>query len=131
MIDNTWATPLFSPPRFGIDIGIYATKYICGHSDIMMGIVTRRAELHHPLAKMAHGTLGHAAAPDECYQLRARPGLCMRAWTQHQETASLWRAGWASGRRSSRCRTGFAPGTPGHESLEARRRRLISCLAWC
>ena len=117
MIDNTWATPLFfKPPKFGIDIGIYAaTKYICGHSDIMMGIVTCRAELHHQLAKMAHGTLGHAAAPDECYQaLRGLRTLHARL-TQHQETA-LALARWLGQRPEvEQVLHPALPGTPGHE----------------
>ena len=117
VIDNTWATPLFfKPPKFGIDIGIYAaTKYICGHSDIMMGIVTCRAALHHPLAKMAHGTLGHAAAPDECYQaLRGLRTLHARL-TQHQETA-LTLARWLAQRPEvEQVLHPALPGTPGHE----------------
>ena len=99
MIDNTWATPLFfKPPRFGIDIGIYAaTKYICGHSDIMMGIVTCPAALHHRLAKMAHGIMGHAISADECYQaIRGLRTLHARL-TQHQETA-LTLARWLAAR---------------------------------
>ena len=41
IIDNTWATALyFNPLEFGVDIVIEAiTKYISGHSDIMMGAV--------------------------------------------------------------------------------------------
>ena len=41
LIDNTWATALFfNPFDFGVDIVIEAvTKYISGHSDVMMGVV--------------------------------------------------------------------------------------------
>ncbi len=42
MLDNTWATPLFYQPfDHGVDISIHAaTKYISGHSDVMLGAVT-------------------------------------------------------------------------------------------
>ena len=117
LIDNTWATPLFfKPPRFGIDIGIYAaTKYICGHSDVMMGIITCRAELHHQIARMAHGTLGHAVSADDCYQaLRGLRTLHARLM-QHQETA-LALARWLAARPEvEQVLHPALPGTPGHE----------------
>ena len=42
VMDNTWASPLFCKPfRLGVDISVQAaTKYIGGHSDLMMGVVT-------------------------------------------------------------------------------------------
>lgn len=42
MIDNTYATPLnFQPLKHGVDVVIHAaTKYICGHSDVLMSTVT-------------------------------------------------------------------------------------------
>ena len=42
LMDNTWATPLFFRPfEKGVDVSIHAgTKYIVGHSDAMLGIVT-------------------------------------------------------------------------------------------
>jgi cystathionine beta-lyase len=40
-IDNTWASPLFFKPLdHGVDISIQAaTKYLCGHSDVMLGTI--------------------------------------------------------------------------------------------
>ena len=117
LIDNTWATPLFfKPPAFGIDVAIYAaTKYIGGHSDMMMGIVTCRADLHSQLAKMAHGTLGHAVAADDCYQaLRGLRTLHARL-TQHQQTA-LTLAHWLAAQPEvEQVLHPALPGTPGHE----------------
>jgi len=117
LIDNTWATPLFfKPPAFGIDVAIYAaTKYIGGHSDMMMGIVTCRADLHSQLAKMAHGTLGHAVAADDCYQaLRGLRTLHARLM-QHQATA-LTLAHWLAAQPEvEQVLHPALPGTPGHE----------------
>jgi cysteine-S-conjugate beta-lyase len=42
IMDNTWATPLFFPPHArGVDLAIEAgTKYLSGHSDLMLGLVS-------------------------------------------------------------------------------------------
>ena len=42
MMDNTWASPLYCKPfTLGVDVSIQAaTKYIVGHSDVMMGTIT-------------------------------------------------------------------------------------------
>jgi cysteine-S-conjugate beta-lyase len=45
LMDNTWATPLyFHPLDHGVDLAIQAgTKYIGGHSDVMLGTVSANA----------------------------------------------------------------------------------------
>ncbi|WP_181853423.1 PLP-dependent transferase, partial [Klebsiella pneumoniae] len=45
IIDNTWATPLFfRAHEHGIDLSVEAgTKYLSGHSDLLMGLVTANA----------------------------------------------------------------------------------------
>lgn len=45
LLDNTWATPLnMKALELGIDISVHAaTKYIVGHSDVMLGIATANA----------------------------------------------------------------------------------------
>lgn len=99
MIDNTWATPLFfKPPAFGIDLGIYAaTKYICGHSDVMMGIVTCPAALYGQIAKMAHSVMGHAVSAEDCYLAMRGLRTLHARMVQHQETA-LTLARWLAAR---------------------------------
>lgn len=46
MMDNTWATPLFFRPLdHGVDVSIHAaTKYLGGHSDLLLGSVSAAAE---------------------------------------------------------------------------------------
>lgn len=88
MIDNTWGTPLFFKPfRHGIDLSIHAaTKYIVGHSDVMMGIITMREEFYKTVKTQVHG-LGYAVGPDDCYlALRGLRSMSARL-AQHQETA--------------------------------------------
>jgi cystathionine beta-lyase len=45
VMDNTWATPLFFPPHErGVDLAIEAgTKYLSGHSDLLLGLVSANA----------------------------------------------------------------------------------------
>lgn len=65
LIDNTWATPLFLKPlALGVDISIHAaTKYIGGHSDVMLGTVTANARMW-PAVKDTWSLLGECAGPD-------------------------------------------------------------------
>ncbi len=46
IMDNTWATPLFFPPHErGVDMAVEAgTKYLSGHSDLLLGMVSANAE---------------------------------------------------------------------------------------
>jgi cystathionine beta-lyase len=46
LMDNTWATPIFFPPHErGVDIAIEAgTKYLSGHSDLLLGLISANAE---------------------------------------------------------------------------------------
>lgn len=115
LIDNTWATPLFFKPlRHGADVAIQAaTKYVAGHSDVMLGIVTTRAELWRKIKATAHG-FGHAAAPDDCYlALRGLRTLGVRLG-RHQETG-LALARWLAQRPEvERVLHPALPGDPGH-----------------
>jgi cystathionine beta-lyase len=45
IIDNTWATPLFLPPHaLGFDLAVEAgTKYLSGHSDLLLGLTSANA----------------------------------------------------------------------------------------
>jgi cystathionine beta-lyase len=68
ILDNTWASPAFFKPfEHGADISIQAiTKYLCGHSDVMMGAITAD-EAAWPATLAGHGALGQCVAPDDVY----------------------------------------------------------------
>lgn len=69
LIDNTWATPLFFRPlEHGVDVSIQsATKYFCGHSDVMLGAITVRDPTLHERIKDTVGRFGDHASADDCY----------------------------------------------------------------
>ena len=88
MIDNTWSAGLyFRPFKHGVDISIQAaTKYIVGHSDVMLGTITTTEDTF-VRTKRAASLLGTSAAPDDCYlALRGLRTLSVRL-ARHQESA--------------------------------------------
>jgi len=87
-IDNTWATPLyFQPLKFGADVVVHAaTKYICGHSDTLMGTITCNEAAWPPMREFLFGN-GLTVSPDDAYTaLRGLRSLAARL-TQHRATA--------------------------------------------
>ncbi|MFC5584675.1 trans-sulfuration enzyme family protein [Nitratireductor kimnyeongensis] len=66
-VDNTWATPLnLKPLTLGADLVTEAlTKYVSGHSDVLLGSISvRDPELASPI-KAAIGRMGIGASPDD------------------------------------------------------------------
>lgn len=66
--DNTWATPLlFKPLVHGVDLSIEAiTKYVGGHSDLLMGSISVRDIALHRRLKDTTRMIGIGVSPDEC-----------------------------------------------------------------
>ena len=66
-VDNTWATPLnLKPLELGADIVTEAlTKYVSGHSDVLMGSLSvSDPDLVQPIREMI-GRMGIGASPDD------------------------------------------------------------------
>jgi len=114
-LDNTWATPLyFKPFRYGVDVSIHAgTKYIGGHSDLMIGIVTA-TEAHYERLRRGMYDLGSYVSPDDCYQaLKGLRTMAVRL-ERHQATA-LALARWLEARPEvHRVLYPALPDDPGH-----------------
>lgn len=88
MLDNTWASPINSKPfEMGIDISIVAaTKYIVGHSDVVMGIATAN-EAHWKTLCQNSYLLGYCTSPDDVYlAARGLRTLSVRM-AQHEKNA--------------------------------------------
>ncbi len=85
MMDNTWATPLYFPAlERGVDFSIQAaTKYIGGHSDVMIGTISVSEE-HAKLLTGYVRDAGLFASPDDCFLalrgLRTMPVRLARHW---------------------------------------------------
>jgi cystathionine beta-lyase len=117
MLDNTWATGLFFKAfEHGVDIVVQAaTKFLCGHSDAMLGVITTADEKLWLLIKhwMSYG--GMSAGSEEVYLgLRGLRTLAVRM-RQHQESG-LTVARWLQLRPEvARVIHPALPGSPGHE----------------
>lgn len=88
LMDNTWATPLFFQAfERGVDLSIQAgTKYIVGHSDVMLGTVSAN-EMAWPQLKDTMRTMGVCVGPDDVYlALRGLRTLSVRL-ARHRESA--------------------------------------------
>ncbi len=68
LADTTWGTPYFFRSfERGVDVSIHAaTKYIVGHSDVMMGIVVTNEKCWLPV-RHAVADYGFCVSPDDCY----------------------------------------------------------------
>jgi cystathionine beta-lyase len=98
LMDNTWATPLyFRPFEKGVDLSIQAgTKYIGGHSDVMLGTVSaNKATLPHLLATVR--AFGLCVGPDDVY-LGQRGLRTMGVRLAHHHQAGLRIARWLEAR---------------------------------
>jgi len=115
LIDNSWATPLFFPAlAMGVDIAILAcTKYIVGHSDVMMGSVTANARWWPKVRGRAWG-LGQVVSPDDAaLTLRSLRTLAVRL-DRHQASARIL-ADWLAARPEvTRVLHPALPDCPGH-----------------
>lgn len=89
-VDNTWATPLnFKPLEHGADIVTEAlTKFVSGHSDVLMGSITvRDAALIKPIRALI-GRMGIGVSPDDAsLVLRGFETLGVRL--RHSERVAL------------------------------------------
>ena len=99
LLDNSWATPYFFPAfERGVDVSILAaTKYVGGHSDVMMGTLTTTEALYERI-RSAVAELGFCVSSDDAYlALRGLRTLSVRL-ERHQRNAAQV-AEWLKARR--------------------------------
>ncbi len=116
MIDNTWGIHSFQPFAHGCDVSIQAlTKYVGGHSDILLGSITTNTEEDYVRVRAAAVAMGHYASPDDCWlALRGVRTMPVRLATQFE--ASLEMARWLAARPEiAEVRHPALPGAPGHD----------------
>jgi len=94
LLDNTWATSYFHTALDkGIDMAILScTKYIVGHSDVMMGSVTTHAKYWTRLRQTAQ-QLGQTVSPDDAY-LASRGLRTLSVRMKAHEASALQIARW-------------------------------------
>lgn len=119
MLDNTWAAGVnFSPFDFGVDISIQAaTKYIVGHSDVMLGTAVANEKHWDQLREQSY-LMGQCVSADDAYLgLRGIRTLDVRL-RQHAEN-SLKVAQWLQTRPEvDHVRHPALTTCPGHEFFQ-------------
>jgi cysteine-S-conjugate beta-lyase len=68
VLDNSWATPLyFRAFDHGVDVSVHAaTKYIGGHSDVLLGLIVGTAATYPALHRL-WTDMGVTASTDDCF----------------------------------------------------------------
>jgi cystathionine beta-lyase len=99
ILDNTWATPLLFPPHErGVDMAVEAgTKYLSGHSDLLLGLVSAN-EAWFPRLRATYDAFAMCPGPEDVFlalrglrtlELRLREaeaqGLAMANWLAERE----------------------------------------------
>ena len=86
LIDNTWSGGyFFKPLNYGVDVSIQAgTKYIVGHSDVMLGSITCNDSVHEQVYSSVQ-SFGSCSGPDDIYlALRGLRTMGVRMPRHHQ-----------------------------------------------
>ena len=115
IMDNTWATPLFFPPHErGVDLAVEAgTKYLSGHSDLLLGLVSATAEWWPRLRETFDAFAMCAGAEDVFLGLRGLRTMDLRL--REAERQGLALASWLAARPEvSRVLHPALPDHPGH-----------------
>ncbi len=122
-IDNTFATPyLQNPLDLGCDIVVHsATKYLCGHSDVLMGITVVKDETHARALRAMQVNSGAVAGPMDCaLVLRGIKTLAVRM-DRHQHNAQIIAERLQNHPAITRV---FYPGLNSHEHHELAKRQM-------
>ena len=116
-LDNTWSAGVFFDPfAHDVDISVQAlTKYIGGHSDLLLGAVTGRDDALRSRLGDTLQFLGMAVSPDDCsLALRGLQTLAVRLDALQASTLRVAR--WLADRPEiERVLHPALPSCPGHE----------------
>jgi cystathionine beta-lyase len=99
VLDNTWAAGIyFDAFAHGVDVTMQAlTKYVGGHSDLLLGSITVRDEASYRRLGSTHQLVGCAASPDDCsLALRGLKTLAVRLTAIEKSALNL--AQWLADR---------------------------------
>ncbi|HEV2961961.1 MAG TPA: cystathionine beta-lyase [Candidatus Angelobacter sp.] len=117
VLDNTWSSGVyFDAFAHGVDVTMQAlTKYIGGHSDLLLGSVTARDAATYELLGETSQLLGCAASPDDCSMaLRGMKTLSVRLKAVEESACAVAR--WLQERPEVKLVLHPAlPSCPGHE----------------
>ncbi|XP_062413086.1 cystathionine gamma-lyase-like [Sardina pilchardus] len=126
VVDNTFMSAFFQRPlALGADICMYsATKYMNGHSDVVMGLVSVNREDLYERLKFLQNALGPVPSPFDCY-------LCNRGLkTLHLRMRQHFKNALAAAKfleADPRVDRVIFPGLPSHPQYELMKRQCTGC----
>ncbi|XP_061539652.1 cystathionine gamma-lyase-like isoform X2 [Phycodurus eques] len=126
VVDNTFMSAYFQRPlSFGADICMYsATKYMNGHSDVVMGLVSVNREDLFDRLKFLQNALGGVPSPFDCFLVNR--GLK----TLHLRMECHFKNAMAAAKfleADSRVECVIYPGLPSHPQYEVVKRQCTGC----
>ena len=116
LMDNTWGIHHFQPFKHGVDVSIQAaTKYLAGHSDVLIGSITVNDESLWQELHAGARQLGQLSSPDDCWlTLRGIRTMGVRLTAQMESAMQI--AHWFRKRPEvAQVLHPGLPGAPGHE----------------
>lgn len=122
-VDSTFATPyLQNPLDLGADVVVHsATKYLAGHSDVLLGLVAVKDEALHREIKFIQNAAGAVPGPQDCFlTLRGIKTLHLRM-DRHCDNAERVARYLQTHPKVERV---FFPGLPEHPGHELARRQM-------
>ena len=122
VVDNTFATPINQNPlKLGADLVLHsATKFLCGHSDAMGGVLTGRKDLVEVVFRFREIN-GASLAPDPAY-LIARGMKTLELRIERQNTSALKIAQFL--KAHPKVMDVYYPGLPTHKGHEIARQQM-------
>jgi cysteine-S-conjugate beta-lyase len=115
LADTTWGTPYFFRSfEKGVDVSIHAaTKYIAGHSDVLMGVIVTNEAQWLPVRRTV-ADYGYGVGADDCY-LALRGFRTIGVRMKQQMANALKVASWLQSRpQVKRVIYPALEGNPGH-----------------
>lgn len=122
VVDNTFATPINQNPlQLGADLVVHsATKYLCGHSDAMGGLLAGKADLVKKVFQYREIT-GASLQADRAYMI-ARGMKTLELRISRQNDSALKIAGYL--KSHPKVRDVFYPGLQTHKGHETAKKQM-------
>ncbi|XP_019383948.1 PREDICTED: cystathionine gamma-lyase [Gavialis gangeticus] len=126
VIDNTFMSAYFQRPlSLGADICMYsATKYMNGHSDVVMGLVSVNCDKLYEKLKFLQNAIGAVPSPFDCYLCNRGLKTLHIRMKQHFQNALAVAQYLES---DSRVEKVIFPGLPSHPQHELVKRQCSGC----
>uniref|UniRef100_A0A8C4VW91 Cystathionine gamma-lyase n=1 Tax=Gopherus evgoodei TaxID=1825980 RepID=A0A8C4VW91_9SAUR len=126
VVDNTFMSAYFQRPlSLGADICMYsATKYMNGHSDVVMGLVSVNCDDLYERLKFLQNALGAVPSPFDCYLCNRGLKTLQIRMKQHFYNAQAVAQYLESNPRVEKV---IYPGLPSHPQHEVMKRQSTGC----